>query len=188
MPPVRGSLAESGEGCGARGETKPARGSVEVEERGQAVKQKDKQKENLSASRKKPVVKVQCDICGETFEACARARRCARCRKLVAKFYNRQTVRLAHAQSTHGMENALEYAVRMAREEVGGETASVQQQEGPRCLYCGNPLTRNGRVRKSGGPGGWDAKGGYCGACRFYGLDNVHRVTGSTNGWDRKRA
>ena len=38
------------------------------------------------------------------------------------------------------------------------------------CHYCGKPATKDG----------------YCSTCILYGLDNLHREFGKTNGWDKK--
>lgn len=147
-----------------------------------------KQKKNgkPSATRKKPIVKVTCEICGETFEAAAQAKQCARCKRLVRKYYVRQQMALRR-NDVPGMESARDYAVRMARAEARGkaepETAGVQEQEIARCKYCGRPIKADPRS----GYHHFRAKGGYCGACRWQGLDNVHRVTGRTS-WDRKQA
>ena len=55
-----------------------------------------------------------------------------------------------------------------------------------RCAYCGNLLYDKNGKRLRGGEEGWKSNNIYCGKCRYEGLDNVHRLTGRSNGWDRR--
>lgn len=63
------------------------------------------------------------------------------------------------------------------------ETGEGKGKEVSRCAYCGNPIRsytgHHGSKR-------WEPSSAYCGKCRYEGLDNVHMITGKSNGWEKR--
>lgn len=114
-----------------------------------------------------------CEVCGAALERSPRggraALRCAACRGRVARFYGRLYAR-ARARGTARMPEILAWlraeAVRLAREEAARAPAA-RAKAARRCAYCGRP-----------------ARGAYCARCEKEGLDDLHRETGRTSGWD----
>ena len=142
---------------------------------------------NPNKSHPKPIVARTCEICGETFKGIAQRHQCDRCKRVYLTFYQRQSAALRRAGGARiGLENACTYATRMARAKVRGEEVAkrieheIRAAPGARCKYCGAKLS-GPRVHY------FAPSDGYCSRCRYFGLDNVHRVTGRTNGWDRRK-
>ena len=63
------------------------------------------------------------------------------------------------------------------------ETGESKCKEVSRCAFCGNVI--RDYMGKHGAKA-WAASTRYCGRCRHEGFDNVHIVTGRTNGWEKR--
>lgn len=133
---------------------------------------------------------VFCQICGEEFVASGpNGRRCPECNKAFSRVRNYCRFRNQHRAGRNNGEAATADAIEAMREAVAnGEKPLVEaalrivkarsanhtaKDIGPhQCLYCGRPA--------------YGAEH-YCAKCVKEGLDNLHRVTGRTNGWDKPK-
>ena len=121
----------------------------------------------MSQGKSKPK-RMKCRICGDYFEALKRcAKHCEACRyaiKLADRHaqYRIKTGKLARED----YRAAVEAEVRAGVEERRRRAAANR----PRCLRCGSRYSVD--------------SSGYCLTCRSKGLDNIHKETGRTNGWD----
>lgn len=114
-----------------------------------------------------------CEVCGAKLERSPRggraATRCAACRPRVERFYGRLYAKaraLGTARMPEVRAGLRAEAVRLAREEAARAPAA-RKKEARRCAYCGLP-----------------SRGAYCARCEKAGLDDLHRETGRTSGWD----
>lgn len=109
----------------------------------------------------------KCRWCGGWFTArSSAAEGCPACRAELNRVRCRQhwlmrTGKLAGKDYRAAVAEAMRAAVEERRREVKSQ----------RCRFCGS----SSRVNASG----------YCVYCRLAGLDELHKATGRTNGWDR---
>lgn len=115
-------------------------------------------------------ITVTCEACGEEFLARTHhVRFCERCRKAISKIYGR-------INRTVEKERRMDVAVDMRKQELARVVERKKKRESGekrRCLYCGST---------------WNAESGFCTTCRRSGLDDVYKVTGRSNGWERREA
>lgn len=140
-------------------------------------------------SDKKREFRFRCQVCGAEFvSTSSNGKRCSSC----AKDFERICYRLRTRYDRAGLSDATELAqsetleiMRSAIKEgipfsvAGNKTLRIHKSppavgsepaESHPCPYCGVKTT-----------------GEYCPRCVREGLDNVHRVTGRSNGWDRPK-
>lgn len=111
----------------------------------------------------------KCRWCGAAFTArSSGARSCPECKAELNRVRCRQhwlkkTGKLANDGYRAAVAEAMRRAVEARRR--------LEAENRPRCRFCGNVHGVNGS--------------GYCKPCRLAGLDDLHKATGRTNGWDR---